>query len=57
MLRVPGRIEHLSTRDYDLTPAQAVYLILCWFGTEFGLAPEALGLTHDDIAAAAARQG
>lgn len=57
MLRVPGRIEYLSSRDYDLTPAQAVHLILCLFGTELGLAPEALGLTANDIAAAAARQG
>ena len=53
MLRAPGRIEHLSNRDYDLTAADALYLVLCCLASELGLTPEALGLSPEDIAGAA----
>jgi transposase-like protein len=53
MLRAPGRVEHLSSRDYDLTAADALYLVICCLASELGLTPEALGLSPEDIAGAA----
>ena len=47
MVRTRRGIEHLSGRDYDLTAADALYLIV------FSLAPQ-LGLSPEDIAVAAA---
>lgn len=37
-----GRIEHVSSSQYDLTPAGALYLIVCALGSS-------LGLTFEDI--------
>jgi hypothetical protein len=42
MLRARGGIEHVSSSQYDLTPADALYLIVCWLGS-------GLGLTLEDI--------
>jgi hypothetical protein len=53
MLRARGRIEHLSGHDYDLTAAEALYLILFSLAPELGLTREPLGLGPEDIASAA----
>jgi hypothetical protein len=53
MLRARGRIEHLSGRDYDLTAAEALYLIFFSLAPELGLTREALSLSPEDIPAAA----
>jgi hypothetical protein len=54
MVRARGRIEHLSGRDYDLTAAEALYLILVCLAPELGLTrEEALGLSPEDFAGAA----
>ena len=54
MLRAPGRIEHLSGGDYDLTAADALYLIVFSLAPQLGLTrEEVLGLSPEDIAGAA----
>lgn len=40
MMRVRGGIEHVSDPIYDLTARDALYLIFCALGHEFGLTPE-----------------
>jgi hypothetical protein len=55
MGRVRGGISHLSGTDYDLTAAEALYLLLCMLSRDLGLTLEALGVTQEDIAAAAKR--
>ena len=42
MLRKSGRIEHLSGRDYDLTAADALDLVLLYLAPELDLTREAL---------------
>lgn len=53
MLRERRGIQHVSAVDYDLTAADATWLILCALAPMLGKTPEALGLTPEDIAAAA----
>ena len=56
MLRKSGRIEHPLGTDYDLTAAEALYLIFVCLAPELGLTrEEALGLDPEDIASAAAQ--
>jgi len=47
MMRVPGGIEHVSGTAYNLTAANALYLLVCALGRE-------LGLTLEDIQGATA---
>jgi len=53
MARKRGGIAHLSGSDYDLTAAEALYLIVFILAPELGLTREALGLGPEDIASAA----
>ena len=54
MVRTRRGIEHLSGRDYDLTAAEALYLILFTLAPQFGLTrEEVLGMSPEDIASAA----
>ena len=54
MVRTRRGIEHLSGHDYDLTAADALYLIFFTLAPEFGLTrEEVLGLSPEDIASAA----
>ena len=53
MVRTSWGIEHVSSGDYDLTGAVALYLLLYALGHQHGLTPEELGLRPEDIAAAA----
>ena len=54
MVRTRRGIEHLSGHDYDLTAAEALYLIFFTLAPEFGLTrEEVLGLSPEDIASAA----
>ena len=55
MVRTRRGIEHLSGRDYDLTAADALYLIVFSLAPQLGLTREAvLGVSPEDIAVAAA---
>jgi hypothetical protein len=54
MQRTPEGFAH-SGGDYDLTAAQAAYLLLSALGPQLGLTPENLGLTAEEVAAAAKR--
>jgi len=42
MMRVPGGIDHVSGTGYNLTPREALFLLICAFGSF-------LGLTREDI--------
>jgi hypothetical protein len=47
LMRVPGRIVHVSGTGYELTAADALYLFVCALGSE-------LGLTREDMLGARA---
>ena len=47
MMRMPGRIDHVSGTGYDLTAADVLHLFVCALGSE-------LGLTREDILGALA---
>lgn len=49
--RLPEGVKQIADQ---LTAAEAVYLILCALASELGLTPEMLGVTPEDLAAAAA---
>jgi hypothetical protein len=54
MRRTRNGVEHLSGRDYDLTAAEALFLILFTLAPQFGLTrEEVLGMSPEDIASAA----
>jgi hypothetical protein len=42
MMRVRGGIEHVAGPNYDLTAANALYLLVCALGSALGLTPEAI---------------
>ena len=42
LMRVPGRIDHVSGTGYELTAADALYLFVCALGSELGLRREDL---------------
>jgi hypothetical protein len=42
MMRVPGGIDHVSGTHYDLTAANALYLLVCAPSSALGLTPEAI---------------
>jgi hypothetical protein len=48
LLHEPGGIKHVSSRGYDLTAADAFYLIACWLQSDLGLPLEALGLASEN---------
>jgi hypothetical protein len=54
MMRRRRGIWHGINADYDLTAANALYLIICCLSTELCLTPDDLGLPPDDMVLPAA---